>query len=121
MKIISILIFAFSIFTTSAQENCFTEENLKKLDASWEKAQLELDFDFVDLLLAKDFMWVHNHAKTIDDKAAVLQRIKRYLKKNNKSTKSRTSKDVKVTIFGSTGIVSGYTIIERNSKLVIPC
>ena len=62
--------------------------------------------------------WAFPLRTTIDDKAAVLQRVKRYIKNNNKSTKSRTSKNVKVTIFGSTGIVSGYTIIERNSKLV---
>ena len=84
----------------SAQESCLTTENLKKLDASWEKAQLELDFDTINSLLAEDFIWVHNHANTIDNKNAVLERVNRYLKSNNQNIKSRISKDVKVIIFG---------------------
>lgn len=115
MKQISIVIafVGFSIFSLSAQEPCLTEENLKKTDASWEKAQLELDFDFINSLLAENYIWVHNHANTIDNKEAVLERIKRYISNANKSTKSRVSKDVKVIISGTTAIVSGYTIIDR--------
>ena len=115
MKLIRIImvIGGLSIFSASAQESCLDKDNLKKLDASWETAQLELDFDFINSLLAEDFIWVHNHANTIDDKAAVLERVKRYLSSNNKTTKSRTSKDVKVIISGTTGIVSGFTMINR--------
>ncbi|MDG5491991.1 nuclear transport factor 2 family protein [Psychroserpens sp. SPM9] len=104
---------ALSICSVSAQEKCINEGHLKKLDASWEKAQLELDFDFIKSLLADDFIWVHNHANTIDDKTAVLERIGRYTRQNKKDTKSRKSKAVKVIISGTTGIVSGYTIIDR--------
>ena len=115
MKLIRIVIaiVGLSIFSASAQERCLNQENLKKLDASWEKAQLELNFDFVKSLLAEDFIWVHNHANTIDNKTAVLERVKRYLSSNNQNTKSRISKDVKVIIYGTTGIVSGFTIIDR--------
>jgi hypothetical protein len=63
--------------------------------------------------LAEDFIWVHNHANTIDNKTAVLERFKRYLSSNNQNTKSRISKDVKVILYDSTGIVSGFTIIDR--------
>ncbi len=86
---------------------------LKKLDASWEKAQLELDFDFINSLLAEDYIWVHNHANTIDDKEAVLERVKRYINDNNKETKSRTSKEVNVIIYDKAAVVSGFTIIDR--------
>ena len=115
MKQISIIIalVGLSIISLSAQESCINKENLKKLDASWEKAQLELNFDYVKSILAEDFIWVHNHANTIDNKSAVLERIKRHINSNNKSTKSRVSKDVKVIISGNTGIVSGITIIDR--------
>ncbi|WP_323789782.1 nuclear transport factor 2 family protein [Psychroserpens sp.] len=118
MKLIRILtaIIGLSIFSVSAQENCLNQEDLIKLDASWEKAQLELDFNFVKSLLAEDFIWVHNHANTIDDKADVLDRIERHLKSNNKTTKSRTSNNVKVIISGSTAIVSGFTIIDRGPR-----
>mgnify|MGYP001582025203 FL=1 len=63
--------------------------------------------------MAEDFIWVHNHANTIDNKAAVLDRIKRHISTNNRNTKSRISTDVSVIISGATGIVSGYTLIDR--------
>ncbi|RAJ12991.1 nuclear transport factor 2 family protein [Olleya aquimaris] len=95
------------------EENCLNIEHIKELDASWEKAQLELDLDFIDSLLADQFIWIHNHANTIDNKEVVLERIKRYIDTNNTETKSRNSKDVKVVIYEKTAIVSGYTIIDR--------
>lgn len=115
MKLISIVlvVVGLSIARTSAQEHHLNQENLKKLDASWEKAQLELDLDFVESLLAEDFIWVHNHAILIDTKATVVDRVKRHLSSNNQNTKSRISKDVKVIISGTTAIVSGFTIVDR--------
>ncbi|MGB6267727.1 MAG: nuclear transport factor 2 family protein, partial [Olleya sp.] len=113
-----VLILVFSIFSACNQESCMTKEHIKNLDASWEKAQLELDYDFIDSLLAEDYIWVHNHANTIDDKEAVLERIKRYIATNNTETKSRTSKDVKVIISEKTAIVSGITIIDRGPSPV---
>ncbi|WP_452222794.1 nuclear transport factor 2 family protein [Lacinutrix chionoecetis] len=113
---IAIIMVISLIFSASAQDNCLTQENLKKLDASWEKAQLDLDFEAINLLLSDDFIWVHNHANTIDDKPAVLERVTRHLSSNNKDTKSRISKDVNVIIFGTTAIVSGFTIVDRGPR-----
>ncbi len=115
MKLISIVlvIVGLSIVSASAQERSLNHENLKKLDASWEKAQLELDLDFVDSLLHDDFTWVHNHASMVDNKTDILDRIKRNLSGNIQNTRSRISKDVNVIISGTTGIVSGYTIVDR--------
>jgi vacuolar-type H+-ATPase catalytic subunit A/Vma1 len=107
------LIVALSVFSACTQNNCLSQEHLKTLDASWEKAQLELDYDFIESLLAEDFIWVHNHAKTIDDKEAVLERVKRHIANNNTDTKSRISKDVNIIISEKSAIVSGYTIIDR--------
>lgn len=114
MKLITLLIaiVSLSTFEASAQQT-LTQEKLINLDGLWEKAQLELDHDFIESLLAKDFIWVHNHAGTIDNKAAVLERIKRYIKTKNQSTRSRRSKDVKVIISGTTAVVHGFTIIDR--------
>ena len=110
---LTLMIMAATICQIFAQESCLSTNNLKQLDASWEKAQLELDFESANSMLAEDFIWVHNHGNTIANKKAVLDRINRYLKKNNRSTKSRDSKDVKVIIFGKTAIVHGKTIIDR--------
>lgn len=113
---IVIALVGFSFFTLQAQENCLSKENLIKLDASWEKAQLDLDYNSVNAIMAQDFIWVHNHANTIDDKNAVLERVTRYLKNNNRSTKSRISSDVQVIISGTTAIVTGFTIIDRGPE-----
>ena len=109
----TVLIWLFPLFQLYAQDNCLTPEHLKQLDASWEKAQLELDYDTLDALLAEDFIWVHNHANTIDDKKAVLERVNRYKNSNKRDTKSRNSSDLQVIILGTTAIVSGYTVVDR--------
>lgn len=118
MKIITFAIILLGLTSAyvSAQDRCLDSDRLKELDASWEKAQLELDYDLINNLLINDFIWVHNHANTIDDKSAVLSRVKRYLSNNNRNTKSRTSKNVDVIIFSTTGVVSGYTVIDRGPK-----
>lgn len=108
-----IVLVILSSFLGCTQKHSLNEEHLRALDASWEKAQLELDYDFIESLLSEDYIWVHNHANTIDNKAAVLERVKRYIDSDNKETKSRISKDVKVIISNKTAIVSGYTIIDR--------
>ena len=113
-----VLFIALSISSGYAQEACLTENSLKNLDTSWEKAQLNLNFEHINSILAEDFIWVHNHASTIDDKAAVLERINRHTKEKNKDTRSRISKDVKVIIAGKTGIVSGITIVDRGPSPV---
>ena len=118
MKILSVLFLTlgFSVLSVTAQVNCLESENLKSLDSSWEKAQLELDLDFIESILAEEFIWVHNHANTVDNKAAVLNRVKRQLKSQNRNTKSRISSDVKVIIYDSTGIVNGFTVVDRGPK-----
>ncbi|NNC45514.1 MAG: nuclear transport factor 2 family protein [Winogradskyella sp.] len=107
------LLTGYSVF---AQEGCLNKKHIIKLDASWEQAQLQLDYEHIDALLSEDFIWVHNHANTIDNKVDVLERVKRYIKNNNTETKSRLSKDVKVIISGNTAVTSGFTIIDRGPR-----
>ena len=99
-----------------AQDSCLTHENLKQLDASWEKAQLELDMDVLKNLLAEEFIWVHNHASSIDNKSDVLNRVTRGLKNKQRNTRSRISEKVQAIVDGSTGIVHGYTTVDRGPK-----
>ena len=110
----AILILTFSLNSLIAQENCLQKKNLIKLDSLWEKAQFNSNTKFLDSLLIKDFIWVHNNAKTIDNKDAVLNRAKRYLKNNIKYSYSRISKNVTAIIFGKTGVVNGFTIVQKN-------
>lgn len=103
--------------SVSAQTNCFTITNLVELDARWEQAQLDLNLEFIEDLLTDDFIWIHNHANTIDDKSRVIERIQRYISDEKMYSKSRVSNNVKASINGSTGIVSGFTKVDNgNSK-----
>jgi hypothetical protein len=109
---IAFLFIGLSIVSATAQESCLNPESLKKIDASWEKAQLDADKEFLEFLLAEDFIWVHNHGNTIDNKTDVLNRADRYRSGKKKNARSRKSKDVKVIVSGTTGIVSGITIVD---------
>lgn len=115
MKLITIFIFivGLSILPTSAQESCLSPDNLIKLDASWEKALLELDLEFFEHTVSKDFIWVHTHATKIDSKNSLLAEAKKNLNNNSNDTKSRISKDVKIIVSGATGIVTGFTTVDR--------
>ena len=98
----------FSQGDTQAAKN-----SLIQLDLGWEKALLSSDASFLETLLADDFIWVHNHAGMIDGKKEVLARAKRIQGGQADNTKSRVSSDQKVVILGQTGIVSGYTVVDR--------
>jgi len=115
-KLILLTLLLLPIFSSFSQDNSSEKELIKKLDASWEKAQLELNTDVLENLLAKDFIWIHNHANVIDDKSDVINRINRYIKTNNTQTKSRDFKNVEVIILENTAVVTGLTTVNKNSK-----
>jgi ketosteroid isomerase-like protein len=118
MKIISIIIVivGLSLNTSIAKESCLNPEKLKSLDASWEEAQLNSDVEFLESILAEDFIWVHNHANTIDTKTAVINRANKYKSSDTQNARSRKSMNVKVIVSGATGIVSGITIVDRGAS-----
>jgi len=83
------------------------------MDRGWEKALLASDVLFLENLLADDFIWVHNHAGQIDGKEAAISRAKRIQAGQADDTRGRVSRDQKVVILGNTGLVSGYTVVDR--------
>ena len=115
MKHITVFVFAalLSILSTSAQENCLKPEQLKKLDASWEKALLNLNLEFFETILSEDFIWVHTNAIKTDSKKSLVEEVKNNINTSINNTKSRITKDVKVIVSGSTGIVTGFTTVDR--------
>lgn len=115
MKIIklAIILTAISIASTFAQENCLNSKQLLKIDLEWEQAILKSDVKFLEKILAEDFIWVHNHAVTIDSRTSLLKRASDPNIGATGNPKSRISKDVKVMITGSTGIVTGFTVVDR--------
>ena len=102
-----------TFFSASAQRSCMTVENIKALDAKWEEANLYPDPDFMESTLAKEFVWVHNHASMIDTKIDVVGRAKTQKANGASDTKSRIQSEVKVAITGKTAIVTGITIVDR--------
>jgi hypothetical protein len=89
------------------------QQKLLELDLGWEKALLESNVEFLENLLAKDFIWVHNHASLIDGKEAVISRAKRIQDGQPNDTRDRVSRDQTVVILGKTGVVSGFTVVDR--------
>ena len=111
---ILILITAISLTPIFAQDDCLDPVNLKSMDSQWEKALLESDVDFLESILADDFIWVHNHAGSVDSRESLLKRA------SDRSTggatgnpRSRVSNNVNAIVLGATGVVTGYTVVDR--------
>ncbi len=103
----------FCLFPAFSQAQSSAEQKLLELDLGWEKALLESDSEFLEELLADDFIWVHDHASLTDGKDAVVTRAKQIQAGQPDNTKGRVSRDQKVVILGNTAIVSGFTVVDR--------
>ncbi len=116
MKIffLALLLAVFPCYLTLAQNTCLDKASLKTLDAQYEKALLESDEDFLENLLAKDFIWVHNHNSMTDTKDALVKRAKNSTATGN--TRARTQSNVQVIILGATAVVTGITVVDRGPK-----
>ncbi|OOG75317.1 nuclear transport factor 2 family protein [Algoriphagus sp. A40] len=93
-------------------------QQLIELDLAWEKALLTSDVDFLEKILAEDFVWVHNHASLIDGKPEVIARAKRIQAGQADDTKGRASRDQHVVILGETAAVNGFTVVNRGPSPV---
>ena len=91
-------------------------DQLLQIDLGWEKALLSSDADYLEDLLADEFVWVHNHAGQIDGKDQAVTRAKRIKAGQADDTRDRISRDQQVVILGTTGVVSGYTVVDRGPK-----
>lgn len=115
MKSLSFLFaIIFSAITTPIiAQHCLEPEALKTLDLSWEQALLESDLSFFKTVLSEDFKWVHNHAGTIDTKTELLERASDPNRGATGKPKSRISKDITTIIHDNTGVITGFTIVDR--------
>ena len=110
--IASSLLFLFSI-SLNAFAQTSDSQKLLELDQGWEKALLKSDVTFLENILADEFIWVHNHAGQIDGKVEAIARAKRIQAGQADDTKGRATRDQTVVILGNTGVVSGFTIVDR--------
>ena len=89
-------------FSSLAQSS---HEQLVELDKGWERALLNSEVEFLDQLLAEEFVWVHNHASQIDGKAEALSRAKKIRAGQQDDTRNRSPRDHQVVILGQTAVV----------------
>jgi hypothetical protein len=108
--LLTLLLLAFS---SSGQT---TQEQLVELDKGWERALLNSEVEFLENLLAEEFIWVHNHASQIDGKAEALNRAKNIRAGQQDDTRNRSPRDHQVVILGQTAVVSGFTVVDRGPK-----
>ena len=108
-----LLTFLLSTFSSLAQT---TQEQLVELDKGWERALLNSEVEFLDQLLAEEFIWVHNHATQIDGKAEALSRAKKIRAGQQDDTRNRSPRDHQVVLLGQTAVVSGFTVVDRGPQ-----
>jgi len=114
MKFLPLLLTLFlSAFSTLAQT---TQEQLIELDKGWERALLNSEVEFLENLLAEEFIWVHNHASQIDGKAEALNRARNIRAGQQDDTRNRSPRDHQVVILGQTAVVSGFTVVDRGPQ-----
>jgi ketosteroid isomerase-like protein len=111
MKFLPLLLTLLLITYSSLAQT--TEERLLELDRSWEKALLNSEVEFLEELLAEDFIWVHNQASQIDGKEEAFNRAKRIRAGQQDDTRNRTPKEQTVVMPGQIGMVSGFTRVDR--------
>jgi len=106
-------VLALAATPASAQQSCLDHDALIRLDAQWEQALLESNVDALATLMAEDFIWVHDHASMVDTKASVLERASDASVGASGFPRSRVSSDVEARVLGSTGVVTGFTVVDR--------
>lgn len=114
MKFLPILLTFLLIHFSSVGQT--TQEQLLEVDKGWEKALLNSDVEFLENLLAEEFVWVHNHATLIDGKKDAINRAKRIRSGQQDDTRNRSPRDQKVVLMGQTGVVSGFTVVDRGPQ-----
>ena len=108
--LLTLLIISVSSFAQTPQEQ------LVALDKGWERALLNSDVEFLDTLLAEEFVWVHNHASQIDGKAEALNRAKKIRAGQQDDTRNRSPRDHQVVILRQTAVVTGFTVVDRGPQ-----
>lgn len=96
----------------AAQSTCLDPGELVRLDGEWEMALLNQDTEWLEAHVSDDFIWVHNHATVTDTKTDLIERA-RTTPDASQATRSRTQSDVGARVVGSTGLVTGFTVVDR--------
>lgn len=111
-----VTLFSVSFFTMAKPLSCDSEQAVRALDANYENALKVSDADFLEHLLAANYLWVHNHGRFVDTKTSLLERAKNADSSATGNPRSRTQRDVKVHNIDRTWVVSGFTTVDRGES-----
>ena len=110
---VAMVLLGLGVMSLAAQGSCLDPGALVQLDGEWERALLESDAERLAAMLADDFIWVHDHASLTDTKSSLLERASDPAVGATGATRSRVSSDVVARVLGSTGVVTGFTEVDR--------
>ena len=113
-----ILLLSTSAFAMLDDKDCLTASNLLALDAQYEYSMLNDNYQFFEKNLHTNFVWIHNHATYVQNsRAELVDPMRKRIQENKPSYSSkRTQEDVQVLTANMTGVVHGYTTVERSSS-----
>ena len=101
-----------------AQAQCLTQENIRRLDAGFDEALLHGSIDFFEQNLHPEFVWVHNHASSIERSRDDRLTLMRERASAGRINAQRTQADVSVVLAGQVAVVYGFTDVERTAGFV---
>ena len=99
---------------TLAEDSCLDPAALIRFDSEWENALLHIDVAWLETHLAEEFVWVHNHAALVDSKGTLLA-PESVARAEARPTRSRQQSEVSARVVGSTGVVTGFTVVDRGT------
>jgi hypothetical protein len=106
---VGIFIFLSLCATTTFAHSCLPIADLIARDSKYEEALRVGDVAFLDNLLADEFVWVHNLASAVEDKATILARSKA----PTEIPKARTTSDVRAHALENTVVLQGLSHVEK--------
>jgi Domain of unknown function (DUF4440) len=101
---------------SAAAISCIAPAEIRQIDRRYEQALLTGNVVFLRGLLADEFVWVHDHARTIDSRESLLQSIQD--SRETPASKARISTDVEVHRKANVAVVTGFTTVERTDEFV---
>lgn len=109
MKAYPWLIFLFFAAAQADANPCLQDKNLQRLDQQYEEALRVGDTNFLNELLAEDFVWVHNLEADIENKKELLTRLQQQLDQ----VQTRRSSDITFHRLDKTAVLSGISSVEK--------
>ena len=103
-----------------AGASCLTTDGIADLDAAYEQALTNQSEEFFDRNLHDNFVWIHNHASSVQDsKEAFMQLLRTFNEPGRGHINARRGQSgTQVLIEGNAAVIHGFTDVERTEAYV---